>query len=588
MDGMFVYCTFTASGWNPAECGMRQQQQGKQMARSGGIKRNWRVMNGVALLAILTGLMLSSAARAQQTAATAPPAPAANAPAEASGPKLATEAASPSSSAPVFRVDTREVVLDVVVTDAKQKPVDNLNKDDFKIYEDGIYQQTHSFSKPEDHLPAPDAPPVKSAADLVHAGNIPINIIILDELNTMFEDTSYGRAAAVKYLEKQPAKLLQPTTVLAISDSGLKVVMDYTQDRDALVNAVHKHFPVYPFHLMKGSDDGDQLGHCLGYLLQVAQSVKGYQGRKSIVWIGKGFPSLDTDDVNAAKADEALNDLQLVTNALLESRVVLNVIDPTATSVQQVDYSNDETVSSADLLQAEGPNGQDLFPGDIDFPSFAPATGGLAIFARNDIDQSIATAIDDSSQYYSMSYAPTNKSDDPQKFRQIVVKVNDPSLTTWTRTGYYLAHMIQPGEIPPPPPPTELAFELTSAAQATMPYSGLQVVVNPDGGKLKIQVLPLGMEYRVTKTGSTMAEVTVMTVSFGSKGKVLDHQINEIQQRIGENLSPMNFEVDPGNDKGASRIRVVVRDAVSGHIGTVDFYPGEPTLKPGELPQAAK
>jgi len=50
----------------------------------------------------------------------------------------------------------------------------------------------------------------------------------------------------------------------------------------------------------------------------------------------------------------------------------------------------------------------------------------------------------------------------------------------------------------------------------------------------------------------------------------------------------MNFEVDPGNDKGASRIRVVVRDAVSGHIGTVDFYPGEPTLKPGELPQAAR
>jgi len=272
------------------------------------------------------------------------------------------------------------------------------------------------------------------------------------------------------------------------------------------------------------------------------------------------------------------------------------------TSVHTQDMSAD-TVTSEDLLQAEGPNGQELMPGDISFGNFAPATGGLAIYARNDIDKQIGIAIDDSSQYYSLSYSPSNKSDDPDKFRQINVLLNDPSMKVWTRTGYYLAHMVQPGEIPPPPPPTQLAFELTSAAQSAIPYSGLQVDAEKDGDNYKVSVLPLGMEYRVTKTGNTMAEVTVMTVAFGVKGKVISHQVNEFTEKINEELTPMSFEIapqpDPDDNDAAkakarakaksnkpaapaepAHVRIVVRDAVSGHIGTCDIYADETGTPP--------
>ena len=473
-----------------------------------------------------------------------------------------------------LRIRSREVVLDVVVT-RRGVPVTNLKKEDFKITEDKADQRILSFSRPEDHLPAPGAPPVTSSADLLKAGNIPINLIILDELNTAFEDTAYGRSQTERYLERQPPITKEPIAILSISDSGLKVIADYTQNRDVLYNAVKKHFPVYPFRKMKGGDSGpdagERLARCLGSLLTISQSVKGYQGRKTIVWIGRGFPGLDTDSVNADKAAEALAATQLVTTSLLESRTVLNIVDPTPLAVSQVDFTDSETVSSQTLLSAEGANGTSLFPGDIDFAAFAPATGGLAFFAHNDIDKEIATSIDDGADYYSLSYSPTNKSDDPAKFRQIVVTTSDPTVEIWTRTGYYLAHQVKPGEKQAAPTTRQLQFDLTTAALSAIPYSGLRVTAERAGDKVKVSVQPLGLELRASKSGVNQAEITYMEVALGPKNKVLASHVDEVTQLVTQDVEPVVFEIPSATQRGATRTRIVIRDAASGRIGTADL-----------------
>ena len=420
---------------------------------------------------------------------------------------------------------------------------------------------------------------------------MPITIIILDELNTAFEDTAYGRASVEKYLKAQPATLKQATTILSISDSGMKLVSDYTQDRDALINIVHKHFPVYPFRMMKGGDQGpdagERLARCLGSILQISQSVKGYKGRKSIIWIGKGFPSLDTDDVNADKAAEALNATAMVTAALLESRTVLNIIDPTPLSVSVVDYSDADFVSPNDLLNAEGANGQALFPGDINFADFAPATGGLAFFARNDVDKEIATAIDDGSMYYTIVYSPSDKTDDEKKFRQTVVKLTNPDYVAWTRTGYYQAHHLKPGDPLPKPDPHQLAFDLMNAGVSTVTYSGLIVSADKDGaGKYKVSVGPVGLDTRTAKSGHQYEEVTVMEVCFDAKNHPLEHhpeeKVSQVTDHHGAHVVRRGF-ADAERDGacpagGAGRAERASRDgrpaAVNGtKRGTYGFLP---------------
>ena len=48
------------------------------------------------------------------------------------------------------------------------------------------------------------------------APDAPVNIILLDEFNTLFEDEAFARYSLKKYLEKQPDKLTTPTMLLAV------------------------------------------------------------------------------------------------------------------------------------------------------------------------------------------------------------------------------------------------------------------------------------------------------------------------------------------------------------------------------------
>ena len=145
-----------------------------------------------------------------------------------------------------LKVDARIVVLDVTVVDKQGHRVDNLTKDEFTILEDKAPQTIRSFEPPSVHqMPgaAPGSTPdlVHSAADLSKIGEAPVTILVLDELNTKFEDMSFGRNSLVKYLQSQPSVLLQPTTLLYATNSKFVQLRDYTQDRDQLITDLKKH-----------------------------------------------------------------------------------------------------------------------------------------------------------------------------------------------------------------------------------------------------------------------------------------------------------------------------------------------------------
>jgi VWFA-related protein len=476
-----------------------------------------------------------------------------------------------------LRVQAREVVLDVVVTDKQGNYVGGLKKEDFTLLEDKAKQTIVSFQPPSMHAEPADAIPVTSTADLQKIGNAPVTMLVLDELNTGFSDMVYAREALEKWLNSQPARLTQPTVLLVASDEKFGVVHDYTQDRAALLLALKQHFPSYPFRMSKGGaigpDAGDRLALSLGTLMQIAQASSGTPGRKNVVWVGVGFPQLLLDDVSGAKEDEIAKAAVRATDAMLKARITLNIIDPTAMPDSSLDLNNPDQLSLSILSSLNTPTSASV-SGYLNFDTFAPATGGSLFFGRNDVDREIARAVANGSNYYTLSYSPSNHTDDAARFRNITIVMRDPNLTAATRAGYFPEPQPRSGESPAAPSTHDLVFDLTSAALSSIAYNGLRVEPQKSPSGYILHVRAAELQPHILPTGQAMAEVTVMRVCFGNKNKVLSHDAFELKSPLAEDTAPaanVDFAVPAQTlPHATTRIRFVVRDALSGHIGTAD------------------
>jgi VWFA-related protein len=476
-----------------------------------------------------------------------------------------------------LHVETREVVLDIVVTDKQDHFVTGLSRDDFTILEDKAKQRIVSFQSPAMHAIPADAPEVRSTADLQKIGNTPVTILVLDELNTQFSDMAYARGSLQKWLEAQPAKLTQPTVLLVASDEKFSVLHDFTQDRAELLSSLKQHFPSYPFKMSKGGTigpgAGERMAISLGTLTQIAQASSGTPGRKNIVWVGVGFPKLLLDDVSGTKEEEITKAAMRTTDAMLKARVTLNVIDPTAMSDSSLDLNNPDYLSLDALHSTLSPTSASV-SGYLNFDTFAPATGGRLFAGRNDVGAEIDQAVSNGTNFYTLSYSPTNRNDDAAKFRNISIVMKDPNLKATTRTGYFTEPAIEPGATPAPPTTHDLTFDLTSAALSSITYNGIQAIAQKSGEGYVIQTRLGDLKPHTLSNGSSVAEVTVMWVCFAAKNKVLSHDVSELVSPVSDQTVPstrMSFQLNKIDvPRGTLHMRLVIRYAISGHIGTID------------------
>jgi hypothetical protein len=97
---------------------------------------------------------------------------------------------------PLFNATTRNVILDAVVTDKKGNVVTGLTRNDFVIREDNAPQEIRSFDAVAAGTSTEDA--------------TPHTILLVDELNTRFEDMAYTRYSVNRLLHRDGVKLDQP------------------------------------------------------------------------------------------------------------------------------------------------------------------------------------------------------------------------------------------------------------------------------------------------------------------------------------------------------------------------------------------
>jgi VWFA-related protein len=495
-----------------------------------------------------------------QIASQTPPAPAAIPPPAQAAP--ATPAA-----APTLRVYVTRVVLDVVVTDAKGNVVSGLTKDDFKLTDAGEPQTITNFDTSAQHL-APVNVTINSTADLDKlAPDAPVNIILLDEFNTQFEDMAFARYSLKKYLEKQPDKLTTPTMLLAVGIDKFTVLTDYTQDKQAILNALDHHFVAYPWRNQGNSWAPERLGTAFSTLERIAEATIGHPGHKNMIWIGRGFPSINMANIPVDSSRRVENYVQQCVNMLRDARVTLYAVDPAGLVVDPIaKYGNE-----AAFL--------DPFGGNYDFSRLARATGGRSLYGRNDVDAQIGASAEEGEDFYTLTYRPTTGTMDPQKFRKIVVTLDKPGLTATTRLGYFVSN--GPARVNPTNPSRQLLFDIASAADSTMAYDAVPLTLTQDAKDkdtfhLRIEAKGLVWTF-ATDTAPRHANFVIATTTFDKKGKVLKQTAKIAQIDAPATVAPrgrielpIGIPIKLDHDPKAVRVRFVVRVVQTGREGTAD------------------
>ena len=177
------------------------------------------------------------------------------------------EKTEPSETLPIFKVSTKAVVVDVVVSDNRGHPIRGLRPEDFHLTEDNKPQDVRYFREFSDlekspessSAPAPAAQVTsttgtspdlpQTAAAPAHSANVfdnrarsgqegAVTMVLYDTLNTPPQDQAYARLQLIKFLESKPKMSQFALCRLGSGLYPLRLIQGFTEDETLLLAAV--------------------------------------------------------------------------------------------------------------------------------------------------------------------------------------------------------------------------------------------------------------------------------------------------------------------------------------------------------------
>jgi VWFA-related protein len=487
--------------------------------------------------------------------------------------------------ASTFKIQTTLVQLDVTVLDRNGASVPNLGKEDFTVFENGVQQTIRDFEPANQHYlsEAATGQGINSTADLQRlAPDTPVTILVLDEFNTAFRDAAFARIQIRNFLLGQPETLKEPTSFLVTTDDGFQEVHDFTLSRPALLDALKALKPAYPATLMRsgGSPEGRAIrfAQTLASLQQITQATAGHKGRKNIIWVGRGFDSIDLRDEPDHQVQLVRGAAERAVNLMRDAHVVLYTIDPTISTSVAAEPQVGQTQTDAAAFLAETHNRANPFDGTVSFNTLAPETGGRAFALNNDLDQEITTSVSEGTAYYSLSYTPVGEFDSKDPYRRITVLVNRPDVTVVTRHGYFV-------DTPRAPQRTASqtlrsnSYELSAALTSNMPYTGLGLLASRsqvDPTLYLVQVVTTDLDWVTAEGGSVSAHMIIAAIGFDAKGRIISKDAKDATAAVRVGVSPTaipfaNLRITLPDNPKVRRVRIAVRDQSTGKLGTADI-----------------
>jgi VWFA-related protein len=325
----------------------------------------------------------------------------------------------PSSEAPAAAKPPRRITLDLLVTDNSGKPVPGLEPFDFTLLDNNAKQKVLTFHRYES-TPTQNDSPVEV-------------IFVLDAVNASLQSMELERQDIVKHLRANGGKLEHPTTIVLLTDTDMKIEPHPSRDGNALAasllanpNPVHSLPPTMGYALQM-----ERQLYCLTALNKLAVYEASKPGRKMIIWVSHGWPSLANGDglMQAEDLKRVFGSIVLMSRRLREARITLNSIDPRG-PVQGENATYYQAYIKPVFIadRAKSPN--------LLLQVLATQSGGRVLDISTDLSAEIEMCVSDLAAWYSISYEPPIAAH-ADEYHSLEIKVSKPGLTVRTTSGYY-------------------------------------------------------------------------------------------------------------------------------------------------------
>ena len=319
---------------------------------------------------------------------------------------------------PVFRSATQLVLVDVIVTDSRDRVVTDLTRDDFTVTEGGRPQRIDQFSfesippadRPVD-LDAPARPPADVASNAQRSERSRAFVFAIDE--TMIPPSEL---VPLKRLMTAVLQTVTPNDQVAVvylgrSDLGT----DFTNDVDRLIEVVNNG---------RAAVGSLNMGGIRGRMITLRNIVRTLQAsrdaRRAVFLVGSGgcVPHLPQDDWGECR--------DLVKQAR-EADVPFYVLDPRLFPEGNLMTAVDSD-THAQAVADESARRDEML-------TLAGATGGRAVSRAADPAKAAADVIVENGTFYLLGFYPDPLVSDG-KFHEIHVGVKRPGLRVRARMGY--------------------------------------------------------------------------------------------------------------------------------------------------------
>jgi VWFA-related protein len=338
------------------------------------------------------------------------------------------------------------IQLDVVVTGKQAGAVRGLDLKDFTILDNKKTQRIVDFCEMDESAGAAD-----QTAQV---------ILLLDLVNSTFEQASIARAQIERFLEQNGGHLAYPTSIMVLSEAGLRIQPRPSKDGNALVSVIDQASATV--HSVALGDIG-RFQLSVRALASIAENETKSPGRKILIWTGPGRPMLVGSNFGSSSQDRqrAFDTIVEISTRIREAHIALYSISlmgsPKTGTAGVLSQPHGGLMPAGEVPQqsAAGPimsntaeggsykefvhgvkSARQADSGNLALQVFAVQSGGRVLDPSNDLASQIANCVQDLSVFYTLSFDPDH-ADHPDDYHELKVQIARPGLSVRTNTGYY-------------------------------------------------------------------------------------------------------------------------------------------------------
>jgi len=535
-------------------------------------------------------------------------------------------------TAPIFRAGTTLVEFTIVATDQRGQPVTDLQQNEIAIVQNGKPQPV-AFFRFEGSAFAPDAvePVRESIAPGIFTNRVEyapgparnVTAIVIDTLNTLPEDQIAVKAQVMQYL-----RALAPNTRVAVYalGSNLRILHDFTDDLEALRARLAKHnieFNIQAIpadelvriqemeaeHLDETVTDDDpeqsedervaeereqRLSAARGqmakldeqfheqlYARRIRQTIAslealgnhlaGIPGRKNLVWISGGIPTL-TQGARDRWVSDYTPEIRGAARRLATQGIT---VYPSQASALKVGLLGATTAvgdganrAQLDKLRPMTRENDLRIWSTMDL--LADVTGGRSSRNTNDLTAGVKAAATDMRGSYSVGFYVPDNSDN--RWREFDVRVSRPGVSVQHRKGYMaLAPVKQPMNWSP----SDWQAAMQNPLGSTAIRLDARADAVTDGLNVLIQIAADDLYYKRVNG----APVTDLEIGFGERDRKEWTRIRSdgatitIKENPQQVVKPtiVRFSKTWTVRPDTAHVRLIVRDRMTARFGVLDM-----------------